>query len=81
MGRAPGSDQRTARALRRTGDGDSFPDDVVELLGYFTGYASAFTWASWAIGLVCGTLLVGLSGTLATRRVVNTAPMLSLRED
>ena len=37
LGRAPGSDQRTARALRRTGDGDSFPDDVVELLGYFTG--------------------------------------------
>jgi len=35
----------------------------------------------WVIGLVCGTALVGLSGTLATRRVVNTAPMLSLRED
>ena len=35
----------------------------------------------WVIGLVCGTVLVGLSGTLATRRVVNTAPMLSLRED
>ncbi len=33
------------------------------------------------LGLVCGTLLVGLSGTLATRRVVATSPMLSLRED
>jgi luciferase family oxidoreductase group 1 len=37
IGRAPGTDQLTARALRRTlnGDVDSFPDDVVELLGYF----------------------------------------------
>src|SRR5208337_4068900 len=26
----------------------------------------------WVLGLVCGTLLVGLSGTLATRSVVNT---------
>src|SRR5437879_6086999 len=32
LGRAPGSDQLTARALRRTlsGDVDSFPQDVVE---------------------------------------------------
>lgn len=35
----------------------------------------------WAIGLVCGTLLVGVSGTLATRRVISSSPMLSLRED
>ena len=35
----------------------------------------------WVAGLVCGTLLVGLSGTLATRRVVNTPPILSLREE
>ena len=37
LGRAPGSDQRTARALRRNmGDSaDSFPQDVVELLDYF----------------------------------------------
>ncbi len=37
LGRAPGTDPRTAHALRRTltGDVDSFPDDVVELLGYF----------------------------------------------
>jgi luciferase family oxidoreductase group 1 len=37
LGRAPGTDQLTARALRRTlqGDTDTFPDDVVELLGYF----------------------------------------------
>jgi putative ABC transport system permease protein len=35
----------------------------------------------WAGGLVCGTLLVGVSGTLATRRVVDTPPIVSLRED
>ncbi len=36
LGRAPGTDQTTARALRRTGDLDaeSFPDDVVELINY-----------------------------------------------
>lgn len=36
LGRAPGTDGLTARALRRTlGGGDTFPQDVVELLGYF----------------------------------------------
>jgi luciferase family oxidoreductase group 1 len=37
LGRAPGSDQITARALRRTlaGDVDRFPEDVLELLAYF----------------------------------------------
>jgi luciferase family oxidoreductase group 1 len=36
VGRAPGTDQITARALRRTlaGDVDRFPQDVVELLAY-----------------------------------------------
>src|SRR4051794_41208814 len=36
IGRAPGSDQATARALRRTlaSDVDRFPDDVLELMGY-----------------------------------------------
>ncbi|WP_345796984.1 LLM class flavin-dependent oxidoreductase [Castellaniella sp. MT123] len=39
LGRAPGSDQTTARALRRTlaTDADEFPRDVVELMGYFEG--------------------------------------------
>ncbi len=38
LGRAPGSDQLTARALRRTlaSDADQFPQDVVELMGYFS---------------------------------------------
>ena len=35
----------------------------------------------WVVGLVCGTLLVGLSGTLATRRVVNTPPIVTLRDE
>jgi luciferase family oxidoreductase group 1 len=37
LGRAPGTDQATARALRRhlSGGADSFPHDVVELLHYF----------------------------------------------
>lgn len=36
LGRAPGTDQPTAKALRRYFDGaDNFPHDVLELLGYF----------------------------------------------
>jgi luciferase family oxidoreductase group 1 len=37
LGRAPGSDQLAARALRRTltSDPDAFPQDVLELMGYF----------------------------------------------
>lgn len=38
LGRAPGSDQLTARALRRNLDSDSddFPQEVMELLNYFS---------------------------------------------
>ncbi|RJG04356.1 LLM class flavin-dependent oxidoreductase [Noviherbaspirillum sedimenti] len=37
LGRAPGSDQATARALRRNldSDADQFPQDVLELMHYF----------------------------------------------
>jgi luciferase family oxidoreductase group 1 len=37
LGRAPGSDQNTARALRRNlaSDADAFPQDVLELMAYF----------------------------------------------
>jgi luciferase family oxidoreductase group 1 len=37
LGRAPGGDQRTARALRRNlgSSGDTFPQDLAELQGYF----------------------------------------------
>ncbi|MCB5273807.1 Alkanal monooxygenase alpha chain [Arthrobacter sp. SO5] len=38
LGRAPGSDQNTLRALRRDPmSSDSFPQDVLELQGYLTG--------------------------------------------
>jgi luciferase family oxidoreductase group 1 len=38
LGRAPGSDQNTMRALRRDpASADTFPQDVVELQGYLTG--------------------------------------------
>src|ERR671921_2955760 len=36
LGRAPGGDTRTARALRRhLGSSDTFPQDLRELMGYF----------------------------------------------
>jgi luciferase family oxidoreductase group 1 len=37
VGRAPGTDPRTAAALRRHGDvdADTFPQDLLELIGYF----------------------------------------------
>ena len=38
LGRAPGSDQNTMRALRRDpSSADRFPEDVLELQGYLTG--------------------------------------------
>jgi luciferase family oxidoreductase group 1 len=39
LGRAPGSDQITARAMRRNlaTSGDEFPQDVAELMDYFAG--------------------------------------------
>ena len=39
LGRAPGTDQAAAYALRRnlTSDHNQFPNDVVELIGYFRG--------------------------------------------
>ena len=35
----------------------------------------------WVAGLLCGTVLVGLSGTLATRSVINTPPIVTLRDE
>ena len=39
LGRAPGSDQQVARALRRTlaGGAEQFPQDIMELQAYFAG--------------------------------------------
>jgi putative ABC transport system permease protein len=55
-------------------------------IGWFLArhlFALEFTFDPWlwVFGLVCGTLLVGVSGTLATRRVVNTPPIVTLRDD
>ncbi len=38
-----------------------------------------FSFAVWGVGLVAGALLVGISGTLATRSVVNHPPIATLR--
>jgi luciferase family oxidoreductase group 1 len=45
LGRAPGSDQNTARALRRhlNSDPDAFPQDVIELANYFAPAQGATT--------------------------------------
>jgi luciferase family oxidoreductase group 1 len=40
LGRAPGTDQLTVRALRRTSGADSFPQDVRELQAYFSPEAA-----------------------------------------
>ena len=46
LGRAPGSDGITARALRRNtmvDEAEAFPQDVIELLGYFRGVEGPVT--------------------------------------
>jgi luciferase family oxidoreductase group 1 len=45
LGRAPGSDMIAARALRRglAGDGEDFPQDVMELMAYFEAEAPGQT--------------------------------------
>jgi putative ABC transport system permease protein len=40
-----------------------------------------FSFAVWGVGLVSGALLVGISGTLATRSVVNHPPVATLRNN
>jgi len=41
LGRAPGTDQATVRALRRTAGADTFPQDVRELQHYFSAEAAS----------------------------------------
>jgi luciferase family oxidoreductase group 1 len=46
IGRAPGTDQRTALALRRTMAGlsaENFPEELSDLIGFFTGEGSPIT--------------------------------------
>jgi luciferase family oxidoreductase group 1 len=63
LGRAPGTDQRTARALRR-GRGDSaetFPQDVVELQAYFRAEGDQRVRATPGAGLSIPIWLLGSS--------------------
>jgi luciferase family oxidoreductase group 1 len=63
LGRAPGSDQATARALRRTlaSDVDSFPQDVLELMMYFKAPAGQAVKAIPGAGLSIPFWILGSS--------------------
>ncbi|MBC3869453.1 LLM class flavin-dependent oxidoreductase [Undibacterium oligocarboniphilum] len=63
LGRAPGSDQRTARALRRnlSGDADAFPQDVAELMDYFADAPHAAVRAVPGAGLQIPVWILGSS--------------------
>lgn len=63
LGRAPGSDPATARALRRnlTSDADEFPRDVVELMEYFAPPAGAKITAVPGAGLNVPVWILGSS--------------------
>jgi luciferase family oxidoreductase group 1 len=63
LGRAPGTDPLTMRALRRTlaSDVDQFPADVLELQAYFEGAADQRTHAVPGIGLKVPIWLLGSS--------------------
>ncbi|TWT04936.1 LLM class flavin-dependent oxidoreductase [Planomicrobium sp. CPCC 101079] len=64
LGRAPGSDQATAYALRRTlqSSGDDFPEQVAELEEYFSDNTSARVRAYPGVGLNIPLWLLGSSG-------------------
>ncbi|WKA53813.1 LLM class flavin-dependent oxidoreductase [Planococcus shixiaomingii] len=64
LGRAPGSDQATAYALRRTlqSSGDDFPEQVAELEEYFSSNTSARVQAYPGAGLNIPLWLLGSSG-------------------
>jgi luciferase family oxidoreductase group 1 len=63
LGRAPGSDQITARALRRNlaSDADEFPKDVVELMHYFSEDAESPVRAVPGAGLKIPIWILGSS--------------------
>jgi luciferase family oxidoreductase group 1 len=63
LGRAPGSDQATARALRRNlaSDADEFPQDVVELMDYFADDATGRVRAVPGAGLKVPIWILGSS--------------------
>ena len=63
LGRAPGSDQATARALRRNlgSDADEFPQDVVELMDYFSSAPKQPVRAVPGMGLTVPVWILGSS--------------------
>ena len=63
LGRAPGGDQATARALRRTlaSDPDAFPQDVLELMSYFDPSAGQAVRAVPGAGLKVPIWILGSS--------------------
>ena len=63
LGRAPGTDQNTARALRRTlaSDPDDFPRDVVELMSYFAPQPGQTVRAVPGTGLTVPIYILGSS--------------------
>lgn len=63
LGRAPGSDQATARALRRNleSDPEEFPQDVVELMDYFSGQSKRPVCAVPGAGLTVPIWILGSS--------------------
>jgi luciferase family oxidoreductase group 1 len=63
LGRAPGTDPRTAHALRRTlaSDPDAFPQDVLELLSYFEPEDGAVVRAVPGAGLNVPIYILGSS--------------------
>jgi luciferase family oxidoreductase group 1 len=63
LGRAPGTDPATARALRRTlqGDVDDFPHDVIELMRYFQPEADQRVHAVPGVGCDVPIFILGSS--------------------
>jgi luciferase family oxidoreductase group 1 len=65
IGRAPGTDQATALALRRTMEGlsaEAFPQELAELINYFTGEQRRNITATPGIGEAPAVWLLGSSG-------------------
>jgi luciferase family oxidoreductase group 1 len=63
LGRAPGSDQTTARALRRTlaSNPDQFPQDILELMSYFSPVDGQSVRAVPGVGLRVPIYILGSS--------------------
>jgi luciferase family oxidoreductase group 1 len=63
LGRAPGTDPATAYALRRTlaSEPDAFPQDILELMGYFTPQEGASVRAVPGAGLSVPIYILGSS--------------------